>query len=115
MQPDYTGLPGEDLVSRGLYDAAGGIESAEALLVAIGAPRLSRLGIRPLVPPTFSDSSELRLYRLLCREDSDTAHARFNSLVRRLVSFERALEQRQGEKMRSVKECRRANDTGDKT
>src|SRR5206468_4809728 len=38
-------LPGESLVTRGLEDLTAGRESAESLLVAIGAPRLRRLGV----------------------------------------------------------------------
>jgi len=33
---------------------------------------------------------ERRLYDLLRATDPDTAHSRYNSLIRRLVSFERA-------------------------
>ena len=41
---DLQALPGGDLISRGLEDLARGDETTEALLVAIGAPRLRRLG-----------------------------------------------------------------------
>ena len=79
-------LPGEELVERGLRDLAAGVESIEALLVSIGAPRLRRLGlnIEPLAAP------EARLYRLLADTNGNAAHSRYNALVRRLVSFERA-------------------------
>ena len=83
------GLPGADLVAAGLRDLAHGLETVPALLVAIGAPRLRRLGFD--VPPTAPDP-ERRLYELLAREGEDTAHGRYNALVRRLVSFERAAE-----------------------
>ncbi|HJS42473.1 MAG TPA: hypothetical protein VJ755_03310 [Gemmatimonadales bacterium] len=82
-------LPGTDLIERGLVDLAGGIESIPALLVSIGAPRLSRIGIE--VPRPLLDA-EHRLYDLLRQEDSDAAHSRYNALIRRLVSFERAAE-----------------------
>jgi hypothetical protein len=82
-------LPGEDLITAGLEDLARGIESAPALLVSIGAPRLQRLGIT--VPATIA-SPELRLYELLQRDDPDAAHSRYNALIRRLVSYERAAE-----------------------
>ena len=82
-----SGLPGEDLVLRGLSDLADGRESVEALLVSIGAPRLESLGFR--LPPPFP-GPEHRLYALLAAEDPDSAHSRYNALVRRLVSFERA-------------------------
>ena len=81
--------PGQDLVDAGVRDLEVGVESVEALLVSIGAPRLRRLGIH--LPETFSDP-ETRLYTLLAAEDSDSAHSRYNALIRRLVSFERAAE-----------------------
>jgi len=85
---DLDDLPGGDLVQRGLSDLERGEETAEALLVAIGAPRLTRLGFH--VPPV--EHAEHRLYELLARTGSDDAHARYNALLRRLVSFERAAE-----------------------
>ena len=81
-------LPGGDLVTAGLDDLARGVESVPALLVAIGGPRLRRLGYRV---PDLADP-ERRLYELLARDDADSAHGRYNALVRRLVSFERAAE-----------------------
>ena len=81
-------LPGRDLIDQGLADLAAGAETVASLLVSIGAPRLRQLGVA--VPDTFS-SSEHRLYALLSTSDSDSAHARYNALLRRLVSFERAL------------------------
>lgn len=82
-------LPGEELVARGLEDQAQGVESVEALLVAIGAPRLRRLGFQVGSPPA---APEHRLYELLRRQDADSAHSRYNALIRQLVSFERAAE-----------------------
>ena len=82
-------LPGADLVTAGLADLERGVESVEALLVSIGAPRLTELGYdvrSPLASP------EKRLYERLAAEDADAAHSRYNALVRRLVSFERAAE-----------------------
>jgi hypothetical protein len=80
-------LPGEELVLRGLLDLAGGLESVEALLVSIGAPRLRGLGYDVRDP---FDRPEHRLYELLRARDGDAAHSRYNALLRRLVSFERA-------------------------
>jgi len=144
---DFSGLPGGELIRRGLKDLAAGRESEEALLVLIGAPRLRRLGLdvpeassdhnplisshhlenpgrreggeckaepgiapertspvredaspkrqrrrRPLSTDQGSELPEHRLYRLLAHSDADSAHSRYNALIRRLVSFERALE-----------------------
>ncbi len=80
-------LPGEDLIDAGIDDLHGGVRSAAALLVSIGAPRLSKLGYA--IPPTFPDP-ERGLYGLLAEQGWATAHRRYNALVRRLVSFERA-------------------------
>lgn len=82
-------LPGGDLVAAGLRDAEAGAATAAALLVAIGAPRLRRLGYPA---PLDVVDPERRLYELLARDDEDAAHGRYNALVRRLVSFERAAE-----------------------
>lgn len=85
---DLEALPGGRLVAKGLADLANGRESVEALLVASGRPRLERLGLAvPIV-----ESPEHRLYELLARTDPDSAHSRYNALVRRLISFERAAE-----------------------
>ena len=75
-------------MEKGLADLAAGTESAEALLVSVAATKLRRLGLE--VPPPFADP-DLRLYRLLERSGEDAAHGRYNALIRRLVSFERAL------------------------
>jgi hypothetical protein len=80
-------LPGEDLVRHGLADLEQGVESVESLLVSIGAPRLRRLGIS--IPEPLSEP-ELRLYEILSEQLDDAAHSRYNALIRRLVSFERA-------------------------
>jgi hypothetical protein len=80
-------LPGADLVRTGLGDLARDQVSVEALLVSIGAPRLRRCGID--VPNPVADP-EHRLYALLAAADPDGAHSRYNALIRRLVSFERA-------------------------
>jgi len=83
-------LPGADLVQRGIADLRAGRESPEALLVAVGEPRLRRIGID--LPAVAVDQPEHRLYLLLAAADSATAHSRYNALIRRLVSFERAAE-----------------------
>jgi hypothetical protein len=80
-------LPGEELVRQGIRDLERGVESPESLLVSIGAPRLRRLGLT--LPQPFA-SPEHRLYELLRADYGDGAHSRYNALVGRLVSFERA-------------------------
>ena len=82
-------LPGGALVRQGLEDLAAGQETEASLLVLVGAPRLHRLG---LAVPAESNGAEHRLYRFLARSDADSAHSRYNALIRALVSFERAAE-----------------------
>ena len=93
IQPDdFDGLPGADAIRAGLTDLAVGRETVESLLIQIGAPRLTWLGI---VLPTQPDlDADRRLYRLLAAQHGNEAHSQFNSLIRQLVSFERALEGR---------------------
>lgn len=82
--------PGEDLIIQGIADRKEGRETVHSLLVSIGAFRLRRAGIN--VPTNEFNDPEHRLYRLLSEDDSDSAHSRYNALIRRLVSFERAAE-----------------------
>ena len=95
---DTTSLPGADLVAQGLSDIAAGRETEASLLVLIGAPRLRQLGLVVSPPPPawsaapHDPSPEHRLYALLARSDADSAHSRYNALIRKLVSFERAGE-----------------------
>jgi hypothetical protein len=84
-------LPGHELVLAGLADLEWGVESVEALLVSIGAPRLMQAGIH--LPEPLPDP-EHRLYALLAAEDADAAHGRYNALLGQLVSFERAVDAR---------------------
>jgi hypothetical protein len=83
-------LPGGDLIDAGLKDLRNGRETIAALLVAIGAPRLRGIGID--LPDHLPQNPEHRLYDLLSETDQDSAHSRYNSLIRKLVSFERAAE-----------------------
>ena len=83
----FDGLPGAELVEEGLRDLVEGVESVPSLLVSIGAPRLRQLQIEVTAP---LPSPEHRLYLRLQESDPDSAHSRYNALLRRLVSFERA-------------------------
>ena len=95
---DTTGLPGAALIEQGLRDVAAGRESEAAYLVLIGAARLRRLGLVVSTPPADwftvpqDPSPEHRLYALLAKSDTDSAHSRYNALIRTLVSFEPAGE-----------------------
>ena len=84
-------LPGEELVETGLADLSQGRVSDFSLLVLIAAPRLRRLGIQIPNQPT-SQSYEHQLYARLDERLGTAAHAYYNSLIRRIVSYARSLE-----------------------
>lgn len=88
-----SGLPGAERVRRGLRDLAAGRRTADALLVAMAAPRLRELGLP--VPPDerVPAGAELALYALL-RDAGGDGYARYNALLAEVVSFASALEAR---------------------
>lgn len=85
-------LPGWEIVSDGLRDISAGRVTPAACALWIALPKLRRAGIvddarlgQPIVNP------ELVMYRLL-RSEGGNAYSRYNALLRRLVSFEHAVE-----------------------
>ncbi len=82
-------LPGAELVEAGLKELADGLETAPALLVAAFSRRLKGLGYA--VPDGGPEDPLLRLFQLL-EEHRPDAHARYNALLRRMVSFAQAAE-----------------------
>jgi hypothetical protein len=81
-------LPGSEIVQQGLNDLVLNKKTIPALLVSIGHPKLRSLGFEianPIPDP------EKKLYQLLSSMHGNAAHSRYNALIRRLVSFERAL------------------------
>lgn len=84
------GLPGEELIIVGFNDLREKRVTIESLLVSVGKPRLQGLGFD--FPEFEIPNPEHTLYDLLAEEDSDSAHSKYNALIRRLVSFERAAE-----------------------
>lgn len=84
-------LPASDVIEDGLRDLRERRETIPALLVLIGAPKLRSLGLE--IPGTsvgFASTPEHRLYDLLATDNPDSAHSKYNALIRKLVSFERA-------------------------
>jgi hypothetical protein len=84
-------LPGEELVQQGLADLSRDQVSDCSLLVLIAAARLRRLGLeipeRPALRPY-----EHQLFARLEQRLGAGAHSYYNSLIRRIVSYARALE-----------------------
>lgn len=85
-------LPGAEMVGKGLCDLASGTLSEEALLVLVASPRLRALAIEVPDSPTVPLPYEHALYSLLEEVNGEGAYSRYNSLIRRIVSFSRALE-----------------------
>jgi len=89
---DLSKYPGGNLVATGLADLEKKMFSEEALLVAIASPRLRGLGFEvPLihgVPLPY----EHALYEVLEARMPRGAHAEYNALIQRIVSFANAYE-----------------------
>jgi hypothetical protein len=83
----FSSLPGGELVRKGIADLQRGAKTVPALLLLIGGTRLRNLGL--LIPPAEGHPEHM-LYDLLSKDDPDSAHSRYNALIRLLVSFERA-------------------------
>lgn len=85
------GLPGADLIAEGLADQSRALRSPAACLVEMASPRLADAGLLP--KPSTNTDSEHTLYNLLA-ETNPNPYPLYNSLCRRLVSFEQALDHR---------------------
>lgn len=98
---EESNLPGAELVSKGLRDLPQNQLSVEALLVLIASPRLQKLGISIPSFELVGRPFEHALYALLQTTHGRGAHSQYNSLIRRIVSFSRALEREMGARIRS--------------
>jgi hypothetical protein len=87
-------LPGQDLIEQGLADLAHERVTDFSLLVLIAAPRLRRLGL-DIPDRPFPRPLEHELYERLEARLGTAAHSHYNSLLRRVVSYARALEREQ--------------------
>lgn len=86
-------LPAEKHIRNGLTDLKNGTTSIASCLVRIASPRLVKAGLLSSAPAPEEQDPELTLYHLL-QEHGNRAYSRYNSLLRELVSFERALDHR---------------------
>lgn len=87
-------LPGAELIRSGMRDIVEKRETIASELVKIGSPRLRECGLTINISKEDALVADRRLYSLLGDLHGLDAHARFNSLIRELVSFERSLEHR---------------------
>ncbi len=86
----FEGLPGAELVTKGLKDIEEGVVSEFSLLLQVAAPRLKGLGIE--VQHLSSLSEEPFEHQLYDFVQNNGGHSYYNSLIRRIVSFARCLE-----------------------
>lgn len=89
-------LPGADLIGPGLLDYAAGRVTKGSLMVRIGRPRFAAAGLLKDVsePLPLERDAEHVLYELVCRETGRNAYPEYRALLRLLVSFENAADQR---------------------
>ncbi len=88
-------FPGADLVKQGLEDLREGRITEFSLLLLLAAPRLRQLGLD--IPNRSAERPHHHLlYELLEDRLGDGAYSYYNSLIRRIVSYARSLERRQG-------------------
>jgi len=88
----YENLPGGDILENGLRSLNQGHVDENSLLVMIGAWRLGRCGINIKPLPLDAAFPENALHHLLAKKYGRDAYRMYNSLTRRLVSLENALE-----------------------
>lgn len=94
MTSSFLDLPGGDLVEQGLKDLEKSSLTIPALLICIAKTRLENAGLSTPKISNFPIEPELMLYSLILQENIADPYSYYNSLIRRLISFEQALEQR---------------------
>lgn len=86
-------IPGGDILVMGIRDLQANVRSENALLVLVGRPRLERCGIPVPASSRGDRGPEDELYeQLVTRLGRERGYSRYNSLMRRLVSLENALD-----------------------
>ena len=79
-------------MAKGIDDLRRGEFTIEANLVLVGAPRLRSIGVEVPRAKGRPESPESALYAAICENGAGNEHSQYNALIRRLVSFERAME-----------------------
>lgn len=87
-----TDLPGAERIRQGLLDYHENRHTMSACLVRMARLRLVKAGLMEAAPG-HDIEAELDLYQLLAYKGNQ-AHSHYNSLIRELISFERALDHR---------------------
>jgi hypothetical protein len=84
-------LPGSELLTEALDPSRAASVNISSCLLSMARVRLERAGLALPEGSGRVVEPELTLYRLLRSEGGD-AFSRYNGLIRRLISFERAWE-----------------------
>ena len=87
-------LPGAALVAAGIEALKRGEATVEALLVSVGSSRMRAAGLDIPSPPPLAHTPKLNSISPSETNTRGMPTPRYNALIRRLVSFERALERR---------------------
>ncbi len=85
-------LPGAKIVERGIADLAAGLETEASLLVLVAAPRLRKLDLKIINNSNSKRPYEHALYGLIEQSRGSGAFSYYLSLIRKIISFARALE-----------------------
>lgn len=95
------GLPGADLVVRGLADLESGKPTAEAALVEVARTRIQSLGLRVAGSTVGDEAAELVLYaRLAMHRPKSEPYGLYCAWLEQLVSFLAALRDRRSWEIR---------------
>ena len=87
-------LPGEGMIRKGMKDLDSGLRTVESLLIMIAWDDLKRNGLPITRELPLEADGEILLYDLLRASGELDAYSKYNSLIRELVSFQRALRHR---------------------
>lgn len=83
-------MPGVEMILKGIEDKQNGHATVELYLVEIASPLLVKAGLIDEVATSIDD--EIKLYNLLNTSGETNAYGKYNSLMRRLASFEACLK-----------------------
>lgn len=88
-------LPGGEMILSGLLDRQAGRDTINACLVDVVAPHLTRHGFDVSGNDDYSRQTlpEHQLYRMLQQAGHEDPYGQYNSILRTMASFGRALDQ----------------------
>lgn len=91
VESQLRSLPGSEIVLAGIADLAERRETIAAAAVQTAATRLRNAGIEVPGPEPAGEPGHHLYGRIVAAGDPDP-HSRYNAILRRVVSFARALE-----------------------